>query len=611
MQIEKQLGFRSSFNFIPEGEYRVPRDLREELRGDGFEVGVHDLRHDGKLFVSQGEFRKHAERINHYLQDWGAVGFRAGFMLRNLEWLHHLNIQYDASTFDTDPFEPQPQGRHTIFPFWVPNPRGQKYEDGSPSATSHWPASAPHLRHGYVELPYTLPQDSTLFRLFRERHPDIWFQKLDWIARHGGMVLLDTHPDYMAMNGNAPQAGEYPVSHYRRFLEHVRSHYAGAYWHGLPEEVVGLVRKFEEKRCAPDSARPLRVRPAEHRPKIWIDLDNTPHVPFFEPILEELKARGFPVLVTARDAFQVCELAERKGMAHIKVGRHHGRNPVRKLSGLLYRALQLAPVVWREKPALAVSHGSRAQLILCNLAGLPSILIDDYEYSRYLPLMRPDWTLLPEAIPAASVGGGSDHVRRYPGVKEDIYVSRLQPDAAILAELGLAEGETVVTARPPATEAHYHARESERLFQHFMDRACRTAGVRVVMLPRNRKQEEAYRASCPHWFADGRTVIPKRAVDGLNLLWHSDLVVSGGGTMNREAAALGVPVYSVFRGPIGAVDQRLAKEGRLVLIESTEDADCKIALVNRPSLPEVKTTSNRALQQIVDGIEEIAYNCAD
>ena len=122
MQLEMELGFRSCFNFIPEGTYRVPSQLREELVRNGFEVGVHDLNHDGRLYRSRREFSEKAQKINHYLEEWGAVGFRSGFMLNNLDWLHELEIDYDMSTFDTDPFEPQPEGRHTIFPFWV---RGQ------------------------------------------------------------------------------------------------------------------------------------------------------------------------------------------------------------------------------------------------------------------------------------------------------------------------------------------------------------------------------------------------------------------------------------------------------------------------------------------------------
>src|SRR5438309_2390335 len=193
MRLEQEFGFRSSFNFIPEGNYKVPSELRDELARNGFEVAIHDLKHDGRLFLSRREFGRKATRINRYLRNWNAAGFRSAFMLHKLDWLHELSIQYDASTFDTDPFEPQPDGRHTIFPFWVP----QAGTNGESPVTN---ASA-SARTGYVELPYTLPQDSTLFLLLRETTPKIWMRKLDWIAEHGGMVLLDAHPDYMSFGG--------------------------------------------------------------------------------------------------------------------------------------------------------------------------------------------------------------------------------------------------------------------------------------------------------------------------------------------------------------------------------------------------------------------------
>src|SRR6267378_5026015 len=225
-QLESELGFRSCFNLIPAGQYAVPRELRQELTSEGFEIGVHDLHHDGRLYRTWRDFVGKAKRINEYLADWNAEGFRSGFMLHKLDWLHQLAIKYDMSTFDTDPFEPQPEGRHTIFPFVVPRPEGM---NGHTSAD------------GYVELPYTLPQDSTLFVLLRETTPEIWFRKLDWVAAHGGMVLLNTHPDYMLFAGEKLQSLQYPVELYRRLLEYVKATYAGEYWHALPNEVAGFI----------------------------------------------------------------------------------------------------------------------------------------------------------------------------------------------------------------------------------------------------------------------------------------------------------------------------------------------------------------------------------
>jgi hypothetical protein len=221
MEMDAKWGFRSSFNFVPEGEYRVPKELRDELTGKGFEVGVHDLRHDGKLYFGRQEFAANAARINRYLKEWGAVGFRGGFMLHNLEWLQDLEVQYDASTFDTDPFEPQPDGVGTIFPFWQSDRQGR----------------------GYLELPYTLPQDSTLFLLFDERSPDIWKQKLDWIASHGGMALLNVHPDYMNFEDGKKDWRRYPARFYCEFLEYVVKRYAGEYWACRPKDLAEWYQK--------------------------------------------------------------------------------------------------------------------------------------------------------------------------------------------------------------------------------------------------------------------------------------------------------------------------------------------------------------------------------
>ncbi len=175
LRLEQELGFWLLIQFCSGGSDKVSAQLREELVRNGFEVGVHDLKHDGRLYRSRREFRQRAARINHYLAEWGAVGFRSAFMLRKLDWLHELGIGYDASTFDTDPFEPQPEGCQTIFPFWVPASVAKKSEVSPPEAdqksdrtttsetlTSH-PASSRilseftinHPRSGYVEFPYT------------------------------------------------------------------------------------------------------------------------------------------------------------------------------------------------------------------------------------------------------------------------------------------------------------------------------------------------------------------------------------------------------------------------------------------------------------------------
>lgn len=218
---EGRLGFRSSFNFVPE-RYPVPRDVREDLARKGFEVGCHGLCHDGKYFESWELFSSRAEKINRYLKDWNAVGFRTPSMLHKLEWLHVLDIEYDMSTFDTDPFEPQADGECTIFPFLA------------------WDTAR---GDGYVELPYTLPQDFTLYILMKERDNGIWKRKLDWIAENGGMALINVHPDYLDLDGKSHSRETYPATHYEEWLEYVSANYAGQYWNALPREVAFFMKR--------------------------------------------------------------------------------------------------------------------------------------------------------------------------------------------------------------------------------------------------------------------------------------------------------------------------------------------------------------------------------
>jgi hypothetical protein len=215
-KMEKELGFRSSFNFVPE-RYDVSPELRDTLMEWGFEVGVHGLNHDGKLFRSQTLFTERAQRINRYLADWGAVGFRSPAMHHDLDWIGDLNIAYDSSTFDSDPFQPQPDAIETIFPFSV---------NGRPD------------RSPYVEMPCTMPQDFVLFTLLRERTNRIWEKKVEWIAHKGGMAMMNTHPDYMHFGSGTAGLEDYPAEYYRNFLVHLKEQFKNLYWHPLPHEIA-------------------------------------------------------------------------------------------------------------------------------------------------------------------------------------------------------------------------------------------------------------------------------------------------------------------------------------------------------------------------------------
>lgn len=213
--LEERLGLVSSFHFVPE-RYAVPPEIRRALSERRFEIGVHDLSHDGRLYDSRRKFLRRAQRINSYLREWGAVGFRSASMQHNLDWIRALAIEWDSSTFDTDPFEPQPDALGRVFPLWVAGPDGK----------------------GYVELPYTLPQDLTLFVVLGLKDTSLWREKLDWLAERGGMALINVHPDYMCAPGERPRVDEYPQELYEDFLRYVLERYRGRFWNALPRDVA-------------------------------------------------------------------------------------------------------------------------------------------------------------------------------------------------------------------------------------------------------------------------------------------------------------------------------------------------------------------------------------
>ena len=225
MEIEKSSGFRSSFNFVP-NDYVVPGHFLDEIEAEGFETGVHGYTHRGNLFANRKRFPEIARKINEVIKRWHVVGFRAPSMFHNLDWIHALDLEYDASTFDTDPFEPQSDGVGTIFPF---------IKTDSASGKS------------YVELPYTLPQDFTLFLLLRHPDIDIWKKKLDWVASRGGMALVIVHPDYIDFEGGSNSLNDYPLKRYTDFLDYVSSSYADQYWHALPREIARYVRSLSAR----------------------------------------------------------------------------------------------------------------------------------------------------------------------------------------------------------------------------------------------------------------------------------------------------------------------------------------------------------------------------
>lgn len=334
--------------------------------------------------------------------------------------------------------------------------------------------------------------------------------------------------------------------------------------------------------------------------KIWIDLDNSPHVPFFRPIMRELHAADYPVVLTIRNCSQTVKLADLYEFKYKKIGQHYGKNKLLKIAGTLFRSLQMLPHIIKEKPAIAVSHGSRSMVILANLLRIPVLAISDYEHSS--GWVKLNWLLVPEIIPKSSYSFKPEQIHTYPGIKEDVYVPCFTPDASILDDLKIPKGNIFVTIRPPASAAHYHNPESELLFDEVISYFSEQKKLTMLILPRYESQAEEIRSKYAGLVKNRTMIVPDKVYDGLNLIWFSDFVVSGGGTMNREAAALGVPVYSIFRGKIGAVDRYLSKSGRLVLLESVADVREKVKIEKRKIPTESCNTCNETLNSVVGTI---------
>ncbi len=335
--------------------------------------------------------------------------------------------------------------------------------------------------------------------------------------------------------------------------------------------------------------------------KIWIDLDNSPHVPFFKPIIHRLKESGVDVFLTTRDCSQTTGLADLHCLDYREVGKHFGKSLFIKAFANLQRTFKLLKYIRKEKPDLAVSHGSRPCTLAAKLLGIPSIVIFDYEHAKGIPFVEPTWIIVSELIGDDLFRFDPDHTLKYPGLKEFVYAKDFQPNPNILTKLNLI-GEKYIVIRPPATMAHYHNPEADKLFDETMKYFLSMDDLNIVILPRYGTQESSIRKKWGNSVSNGRVIIPADVVNGLDLMWYSDGVVSGGGTMNREAAALGVPVYSIFRGKLGDIDRYLSDSGRLVLITNNDDVHEKIRLSDNHRNLGLSKISNETLDKVVENI---------
>ena len=306
--------------------------------------------------------------------------------------------------------------------------------------------------------------------------------------------------------------------------------------------------------------------------RVWIDLTNSPHVLVLRPVIERLRARGDEVRVTARDFAQTLALCERFGIEHEAIGRHRGARVADKALGLASRSARLLRWARGRHFDLAIGHGSNDITVAAAALRIPSATTFDYEWATVqhnvnCRLARA--VVVPDAIPPARLYcyGARGKLAQYPGLKEEYYLADFEPDPAVLGALGLDPERPIAVVRTPPAVSLYHRFEND-LFDAVL---ARLRGEQVVVLPRTRQQRaELERA--------GGFVIPHEAVDAQSLIALADLVVSAGGTMNREAVALGTPALTVFEGRMGAVDEALIRSGRLLRLRAPGDLE----LVKRP-----------------------------
>lgn len=307
--------------------------------------------------------------------------------------------------------------------------------------------------------------------------------------------------------------------------------------------------------------------------RIWIDLANSPHVPFFRALIPEFKKIGAEVEITARDFAQTIELAEAAGLTPVRIGEHGGRALKAKAGNLVGRAQALRKWARGRGFSLAVSHNSYAQVLAARFLSIRSVTLMDYEHqpANHLAFRLASCVIVPRAFPEAALrryGAGARKVRRYGGTKEDVYLADFAPDplfAKTLLELKIKPYEVLVVLRPPARDALYHRFDNE-LFDELLGRLSLRSDVKAILLARTEAQRALYEDR-----AGENLILPRRALDGANLIAAADLVISAGGTMNREAAALGVPAATIYAGRWAAIDEELVREGRLRQIVTRQD----------------------------------------
>ena len=305
--------------------------------------------------------------------------------------------------------------------------------------------------------------------------------------------------------------------------------------------------------------------------RVWIDIDNAPHVWIMEPIIKDLEKRGHKVLITARDYGQTIELLNLKSIPYKRIGSHPGKSKFKKIIGLTGRMISLYIWALDKKIDVAFSHGSRAQVLPAKFLGIPVAIMYDYEFIfEYIFKKFADVIIMPSLIKDEILKrqGIYKKVKKFKGLKEDLYLWNHTYNGSWHNSVGIDKGKIFVVIRPPATMAHYHNPKSERFFYRVIQEIHNKDDISILVVPRTKIQYKELEMNLSQY----RNInLLTHAVDGISMLKDADVVIGGGGTMNREAALLGKRVYSIFKGEKGCVDAWLEEKGWLTFINSEED----------------------------------------
>ncbi|OFW57002.1 MAG: hypothetical protein A2133_08415 [Actinobacteria bacterium RBG_16_64_13] len=344
---------------------------------------------------------------------------------------------------------------------------------------------------------------------------------------------------------------------------------------------------------------------------VWIDLANSPHVLFFLPVIAELHRRDVQTVVSARDFAQTVELCRLMGIEAETIGEHGGAGLVGKVGNLAGRVRALRAFAKRSSPAVAVSHNSYAQAVAGRTLGIPVVTAMDYEFqpANHVAFRCASLVVVPEVFPLDVLrrqGARPEKTWRYHGLKEEIALAGFEPDPGYLRQAGVlrcaaAETGPVVVIRPPADMALYHRFENP-LFVQLLERLKRLHREQqacVVLLARTSTQAASLESG-----GFGELLWKNKPLDGRQLIAGADAVISAGGSMNREAAVLGTPAYSIYAGRMAAVDRALVAEGELTLLRSAQDV-AALDLAKKPAAP-VPRIGDGLLMQFVDRMLEVA-----